>query len=90
MTGPCNRLAHAAAVEMVQSSGSAFNPLVVHAGVGLGKTHLLEGIGHALRARHSGLRLIQATAEVFTNSFLDAMRPARWPRSGRATGGPRR
>src|SRR5512135_2790182 len=74
VTGPCNRLAHAAAAEMVQSSGSAFNPLVVHAGVGLGKTHLLEGIGHALRARHPGLRLIQATAEVFTNSFLDAMR----------------
>ena len=74
VTGPCNRLAHAAAVEMVQSAGAAFNPLVVHGGVGLGKTHLLEGIGHALRARHPGLRLIQATAEAFTNSFLDAMR----------------
>jgi chromosomal replication initiator protein len=61
-------------MEMVQSSGATFNPLVIHGGVGLGKTHLLEAIGHALRARHPGLRLVQATAEAFTNSFLDAMR----------------
>lgn len=74
VTGPCNRLAHAAALEMVQTSGRAFNPLVIHGGVGLGKTHLLEGIGHALRARHPGLKLITTTAEAFTNGFLDAMR----------------
>jgi chromosomal replication initiator protein len=74
VTGPCNRLAHAAALEMVHSAGASFNPLLIHGGIGLGKTHLLEGIGHALRARHRGRKVIQATAEVFTNSFLDAMR----------------
>ena len=74
VTGPCNRLAHAAALEMAQALGASFNPLVIHAGVGLGKTHLLEGIGHALRARNPGLRLVQVTAEGFTNGFLDAMR----------------
>ncbi|SIO33072.1 chromosomal replication initiator protein DnaA [Singulisphaera sp. GP187] len=74
VTGPCNRLAQAAAVEMVQTSGASFNPLVIHAGVGLGKTHLLEGIGHALRSRNPGLKLVQGTAEAFTNGFLDAMR----------------
>jgi len=74
VTGPCNRLAHAAAREMVQSVGASFNPLVIHAGIGLGKTHLLEGIGHALRARQPGLKLIHGTAEGFTNGFLDAMR----------------
>jgi chromosomal replication initiator protein len=74
VTGACSRLAHAAAMEMVQSSGATFNPLLIHSGVGLGKTHLLEATGHALRARHPGLKLIQVTAEAFTNSFLDAMR----------------
>ncbi len=53
MTGPGNRLAHAAAREMAQSAGTAFNPLVIHGGIGMGKTHLLEAIGHALR-RASG------------------------------------
>ncbi|GAC1450131.1 MAG: chromosomal replication initiator protein DnaA [Isosphaeraceae bacterium] len=74
VTGPCNRLAHAATVEMTQSLGASFNPLVIHAGVGLGKTHLLEGAGTALRARRPGMRLIHVTAESFTNGFLDAMR----------------
>jgi chromosomal replication initiator protein len=74
VTGPCNRLAHAAAMEMVQSRGVSFNPLVIHAGVGLGKTHLLEGVSHALRAGRPGIRLIHVTAEAFTNGFLDAMR----------------
>jgi chromosomal replication initiator protein len=74
MTGAGNRLAHAAAREMAQSAGAAFNPLVIHGGVGLGKTHLLEAIGHALRKAHPGLNLVQLTAEAFTNSFLEAMR----------------
>jgi chromosomal replication initiator protein len=73
-TGPCNRLAHAAAAEMAQTSGATFNPLVIHGGVGLGKTHLLEAIGLAMRARRPGLKLVHATAEAFTNGFLDAMR----------------
>ncbi len=72
--GPCNRLAHAAALEVVQSSAAGFNPLVIQGGVGMGKTHLLEGIGAAIRARHPGLKVIQITAEAFTNGFLDAMR----------------
>jgi chromosomal replication initiator protein len=74
ISGPGSRLAHAAAREMAQTAGAAFNPLVVHGGVGLGKTHLLEGIGHALRRAHPGLNVVQLTAESFTNSFLEAMR----------------
>ncbi len=74
VTGSCNRLAHAAAVDMAHSFGASFNPLVIHSGVGLGKTHLLEGVGHALRASRPGLRLVHVTAEAFTNGFLDAMR----------------
>ncbi len=79
IVGPGNRLAHAAAVEMVAAMGAAFNPLVIYGGVGLGKSHLLEGIGHGFRARHPGLRLLQITAEAFTNSFLDALRVGALP-----------
>ncbi|GAC1302464.1 MAG: hypothetical protein NVSMB14_11630 [Isosphaeraceae bacterium] len=74
VVGPCNRFAHAAAKETVENLGSSYNPLVVHGGVGLGKSHLLEGIAHALRARYPGLNVVQTTAEAFTNGFLDAMR----------------
>ncbi len=74
VVGPCNRLAHAAAGEMALSAGASFNPLVIHGSIGLGKTHLLEGIGAALRARHPGLNVVHLTAESFTNGFLDAMR----------------
>ncbi len=74
VTGPGNRVAHAAAQEMAQSTGAVFNPLVIHGGIGLGKTHLLEGIGHALRQAHPARNVVQLTAEAFTNGFLEAMR----------------
>jgi chromosomal replication initiator protein len=74
VTGPCNRLAHAAAREMAANPAAGFNPLVIQGGVGLGKTHLLEGIAAAFRAGRPDLRVVQTTAEAFTNAFLDAMR----------------
>ncbi|MFO0956517.1 MAG: chromosomal replication initiator protein DnaA [Isosphaeraceae bacterium] len=74
VTGPSNRMAHAAALDVIQNPGASFNPLVIHGGVGLGKTHLLEGIVAGLRMRHPGRNIIHTTAEAFTNSFLEAMR----------------
>ena len=74
VTGPGNRLAHAASCEMAQSAGAAFNPLVIHSSIGLGKTHLLEGIAHGLKLAHPTLKIVQLTAEAFTNSFLESMR----------------
>ncbi len=79
VTGSCNRMAHAATVEMAATLGTSFNPLVVHAGVGLGKTHLLEGFAHAIRLRKPGARLLHVTAEAFTNGFLDALRNGSLP-----------
>lgn len=74
VVGPSNQLAHAAAVEMGLKVGATFNPLVLHGEIGLGKTHLLEGIATAIRAKHPGLRVLHMTAEMFTNRFLEAMR----------------
>ncbi|WP_165233376.1 chromosomal replication initiator protein DnaA [Aquisphaera insulae] len=74
ITGGCNRLAHAAAREMIATAGTSFSPLLIHGGVGLGKTHLLEATAHGLRQAHPGLNVVWMTAEAFTNGFLDAMR----------------
>jgi chromosomal replication initiator protein len=74
VVGPTTQLAFAAAREMIQTGGRSFNPLVIHGGVGLGKTHLLESIVQGLRHAHPGLNVIHVTAESFTNGFLEAMR----------------
>ncbi|RUL83666.1 chromosomal replication initiator protein DnaA [Tautonia sociabilis] len=74
--GPGSRLALAACAEMADALGSGFNPLVVHGGIGLGKTHLLEGIAERISRTHPGARVVHQTAEAFTNGFLEAMRSA--------------
>ncbi len=76
MAGPANQLACAAAREMVRSVGRSFNPLFIHGGVGLGKTHVLEGVALGMRQAHPGLNVMHVTAEAFTNGFLEAMRTA--------------
>ncbi len=72
VVGKSNRFAHAAAMAVADNPGTRFNPLVIHAGVGLGKTHLLHAIGHAAQAK--GLHFLYASAEQFTNDFITALR----------------
>lgn len=74
IAGPGARMALAASREMAHAMGDGFNPLVIHGGVGLGKSHLLEGIALAMKSARPGLRIVQITAESFTNGFLEAMR----------------
>ena len=74
VTGAGNLVAFAAATEVARTAGSIFNPLMIHGAIGIGKTHLLEGINHSLREFHPPLQVIQLNAEAFTNSFLDSMR----------------
>ena len=75
VVGKANRFAHAAAIAVSENPGSAYNPLFIHAGVGLGKTHLLHAIGHAVAAR--GQHFLHASAEHFTNDFVTALRENR-------------
>jgi chromosomal replication initiator protein len=72
VVGNHNRLAHAAALAIVDMPGQSFNPLFIYGGVGLGKTHLLNAIGNSLRAK--GFRLIYCSSEQFTNELISSIR----------------
>ena len=74
VVGRSNALAHAAAERIARHQGECalYNPLYLHAGVGLGKTHLLHGIGHA--AREGGRRVIYLTADRFMYGFVNALK----------------
>jgi len=74
VVGRSNALAHAAGERVARhdGQGALYNPLYLHAGVGLGKTHLLHAIGHA--ARDSGRRVIYLTADRFMYGFVNALK----------------
>jgi chromosomal replication initiator protein len=74
VVGPCNRVAHASALSVVEAPGEGANPVVVYGATGTGKTHLLEGIYAGLRKRHPDVRACLAHSEEFTNRFVEAMR----------------
>lgn len=73
VVGPSNRFAHAAAIAVANSSHSAYNPLFITSGSGLGKTHLLNAIGDAILRANPGARVVYVTAEGFSNEFHEAM-----------------
>ncbi|NAZ37310.1 chromosomal replication initiator protein DnaA [Rubellimicrobium sp. CFH 75288] len=74
--GAPNELAHAAARRLAEGR-AAFNPLFLHGGVGQGKTHLLQAVAQALRAREPGARVLYLSAEQFMVRFVSALRERR-------------
>ena len=73
VVGAANRLAFTAAKAVAESPGTVYNPLFVYARPGLGKTHLLMGIGHAARAINVGLSVEYLTLDEFVESFHAAI-----------------
>jgi len=72
IVGNSNRMAHAASRSVAERLAEAYNPLFIYGGVGLGKTHLLQAVAHAVVAR--GLRAGYTSSEVFTNELIKSIR----------------
>lgn len=72
VVGTANRTTYAAAQAVAENPAGAYNPLLVYGGVGLGKTHLLQAVAHACRAR--GLAAVYVPSEAFVNDLVDAIR----------------
>ncbi|TAL33847.1 MAG: chromosomal replication initiator protein DnaA, partial [Spirochaetes bacterium] len=72
--GPNNQLAHAAAVSVSRAPASQYNPLFVYGGTGLGKTHLMQAIGHHILLEKPYLKVLYVPSEEFVNEFIQAIR----------------
>ncbi len=72
--GPSNQFVKSAALGVANRPGQSYNPLFIHGGVGLGKTHLLHSIGHEIKKTHKKLRVQCITTEAFINDLVDNLR----------------
>jgi chromosomal replication initiator protein len=72
--GDCNRLARSAGLAVASKPGiTSFNPLMLYAGVGLGKTHLMHAIGNKIREIDHKKKVIYISSEKFTNQFIESL-----------------
>ncbi|MFI5344078.1 MAG: chromosomal replication initiator protein DnaA [Chlamydiales bacterium] len=72
--GPSNQFVKSVAMGVAARPGQTYNPLFIHGGVGLGKTHILHSIGHYIREHHKKLRIHYTTTEAFINELVSHLR----------------
>lgn len=72
--GPSNQFVKSAAMGVATRPGRSYNPLFIHGGVGLGKTHLLHAIAHHIRSHHKKLKIQCITTEGFINDIIDHLK----------------
>jgi len=74
VVGDNNRFAHAASLAVAESPATAYNPLFLYGGVGLGKTHLMHAIGNEIIRNNKNSKILYVTSENFTNEFINALK----------------
>jgi chromosomal replication initiator protein len=77
VVGACNQFAHAAARSVATNPSRSYNPLFIYGGVGMGKTHLMHAIGHALMEKFGSMRIIYTSSERFVNEMVTSIRTER-------------
>jgi chromosomal replication initiator protein len=71
--GNSNQIARAACLQVSQNPGTAYNPLFIYGGTGLGKTHLIHAVGNLLRERNPGSRVVYQNCEYFVADMIRAL-----------------
>jgi len=74
VVGPSNEVAHSACEMVAQKPAQVYNPLFIYGGVGLGKTHLLQSVGHAVLAASPGFRVLYMSGETYVNEVMTAFK----------------
>jgi chromosomal replication initiator protein len=74
VVGSCNQFAHAAARAVAEAPSKRYNPLLLYGGVGLGKTHLMQAVGHLIKKNWKEMRLAYVSSERFTNEVINSLR----------------
>ncbi len=74
VVGASNQFAHAASRKVAEQPGEIYNPFFIYGGVGLGKTHLLNAIGNAIKERSHDIRIAYVSSEMFTNEVINSIR----------------
>ncbi len=75
--GSGNQFAHAAALAVAESPSKAYNPLFLYGGVGMGKTHLMQAIGHEVKKRNPEASISYLSSEKFTNELINSLKTDR-------------